>query len=246
MSRSIEPPAPKRPESESYAHLTSRLRRTLLCSRTTPLLPLFLCLLASVPAKAQDIEHPASGLPIPRSRLTPKDVDLAIRIASNGSVSFGSPVAAASPSSVRRSPTENTVLSRVEMAVGNKDESGSLFALVTTYNYERHETSSRLIDLTQESIVWERIANDGSAPLAPVETDEARRLALEDPRVRGLLGSFLDGVELEFLHPTITDAGHRLFGKRVALVLFKTENGYIADLPAVFANLTDAEVVLEL
>lgn len=131
------------------------------------------------------------------------------------------------------------------MTVGAKDEPDSLFAVVTTYSYGTHRTTRRLIDLRRESVVWERSADDGSAPLAPVEANEAKRLALEEPRVRGLLGSSLSGVELEILHPIIGDTGHPLFGKRVALVLFKAGNDYLADLPAVFANLTDADVFIE-
>ncbi len=230
MSKRIRPPAPERPSPGSPLDLASHHRHILVRSCARPLLTLFLFLLAPIPANAQEIDHPASGLPIPRSRLTPEEVELASRIAMSGSVA---------------SRAGKTVLSRVKMAVGDKDEPQSLLAVVTTYNYERHETSRRLIDLTRESIVWERIVSDGSAPLAQVEVEEARRLVLQDARIQGLVGSSLDGVELEFPHPIITDARHRLFGKRVVLVLFKTEDGYRSDLPAVFANLTDAEVLLE-
>ena len=209
------------------------------------LFALLLCLTASVPANGQNIEHPASDLPIPRSRLSSEEAERAIRIATDGSVTRRSSAAAASTSYLSSSPDDKTVLSRVEMAIGSKDKPDSVFAIVTTYNYDRHETSRRLIDLTREAVVWERIANDGSGPLAPVEMNEARRLALEDARIRGFLGASLENVDVEFLRPIIWDPEDPLFGKRIARLLFETENGYLADLPIVIANLTDAEIVLE-
>ncbi len=206
---------------------------------------LLLGLTASVPADGQDIEHPASGLPIPRSRLTSEEAERAIRIATDGSVTRLSSATVASPSYQSSSPDDRTVVSGVEMVAGNKDEPVSVFAIVTTYNYDRHETSRRLVDLTREAVVWERIANDGSGPLAPVEIDEAKRLALEDGRIRGFLGASPENVDIEFLRPTIRDPEDPLFGKRIAQLFFKTENDYVAGLPSVIANLTDGEIVLE-
>jgi len=204
-----------------------------------------LCLLSSVPLSAQQVDHPADGLPNPRSRLTPAEADRAVRVATGGAVTSWSPTSAA-PSSFARAPAAGgTVVSSVRMTVGRKDEPDSLFAVVTTYSYGTHRTTRRLIDLRRESIVWERSAADGRAPLAPVEEATAKRLALEDPRVRGLLGSSIGVVVLEILHPIIGDTGHPLFGKRVALVLFKAGHDYLAGLPAVFANLTDADIFIE-
>ncbi len=193
--------------------------------------------LVAVPAEAQQVDHPASGLPIPRSHLTPEDRDRAIRIATGGAVEPG---LARSPSRAGR-----TVVSRVEMTVGDKDDPESLFAVVTMYNYTRHETIRRVIDVARARIVSERVDNDGSAPLAPVETDQARRLVLGDSRIPQLLGASLDNVDLEFLNPLITDTRHPCFGKRVALVLFRKGRGYLTGPPSVCANLTDDEVVLE-
>lgn len=137
------------------------------------------------------------------------------------------------------------MISRVEMTVGDKADPESLFAIVTMYNYERHESIRRLIDVARARIVSERVANDGSAPLAPVETDQARRLVVGDSRIPQLLGASLDTVDLEFLNPLIADTRHPCFGKRVALVLFKKDRGYLTGPSSVYANLTDDEVVLE-
>lgn len=200
--------------------------------------PWLLCiLLVALPASAQQADHPASGLPIPRSHLTPEERDRATRIATGGAVE---------PGLARSfSRTDRVVVSRVEMTVGDKNDPDSLFAIVTMYDYERHETIRRLIDVVRGRIVSERVANDGSAPLAPVETDQARRLVLSDSRIPRLLGASLDAVDLEFLNPLITDTRHPCFGKRVALVLFRKDRGYVTGPSSVYANLTDEEVVLE-
>lgn len=202
------------------------------------LIALLICLAVEAQAGGQQTGHPADGLPVPRSRLTQEELDLAIRIATRGTAAAGA------RSYLRETSAGKTVLSRVEMTVGDKNDPDAVFAIVTAYNYERHETSRRLVDLTRGSVVWERVYNDGSAPLAPVERDRAIRLVLGDDRVRELLGEFLDDVEVEFLLPTFTGAASPFVGKRVAMALFKTEAGYLADLPTISANLTDGTVVV--
>ena len=196
-----------------------------------------LSLLAAVGVSAQQADHPAGGLPIPRSHLTPEDRARAIRIATGVAVEPG-----LTPSFSRAG---RTVVSRVEMTVGDKDDPESLFAIVTMYNYERHETIRRLIDLLRARIASEQVANDGSAPLAPVETDQARRLVASDSRIPQFLGASLDNVDLEFLNPLITDTRHPCFGKRVALVLFKNARGYLSGPSLVYVNLTDDAVVID-
>lgn len=200
-----------------------------------------LCLLlgiqAATPALAQNVAHPAGDLPVPRSHLTREELDLAIRVAVGGGVE--------SPSRRSADRIARTVVARAQLAVGDKKEPGSLHAIVTTYDYDRHRTTRSLVDLNRQETVRTRITNDASAPLAPVEMNEAGRLILEDSRVSRLLGASLNDVELEFLNPTIEDRDHPCFGKRVALVLFRTDRGYRTGLPPVFANLTDGVVVLE-
>ena len=214
------------------------------------LAPAFLLALAALPglgpaARAEELvsnlgqqpDDPTGGLRVPRSRLTPEELHLAIRIATTGSAQPGS-----RPSG--DAAGGKTVVSGVEMALGDKDDPESVLAIVVTYNYERHETSRRTVDLKQKRIVREDILGDASAPLATVEKDEARRLVLANARVRELLGSHLAAVEVGFLQPTLEDAGHPYFGKRIAHALFTAGSDYLG-LPAVLVNLTDGEVLVE-
>lgn len=190
------------------------------------------------PATGQETEHPASGLPIPPSHLTGEDMDLALSIGAGRFVRSGLLERRAD-----RSAAETTVFSGVEMVSDGKPD--SRLAIITTYNYERHETTRRLVDLNRKTVVEEHVSSDGSAPLAQVELVAAEHLVLADSRVRELLGSSFDGVQVGFLRTGTTSPDDPLFGKRTVAASFKTERGYLVGLPLVVVNLTDAKVVLE-
>ena len=198
---------------------------------------LFLSLSTSTVTTAQDSAHPASNLPIPRSHLTDAELSRVVQIGTSG-LSL-----VTDPSVLReKSSGEMTVLSSVEIVDDNKP--GSLLAIVTTYNYNRNETTRRLVDLVQNKVVDKQTTKGDGAPLAKVEKKAVEALVLDDPRIIKLLGPDINDVEVETLLTRTQNSEDQFYGKRVVVALLKTSRGYPQYLPKIFVNLTDSKVVI--
>ena len=213
----------------------------LICSVAALLLSLSI----STVMRAQDSGHPASNLLIPKSHLTDEEFDQAVKIGTRGPIitSFVcGPDLQRCFMFLEKSPEETTVLSSVESVDDNNTE--SRLAIVTTYNYTRNETTRRLVDLDRSEVVDEQTTKGSSAPLAEVETEVAKALVLNDPRIAKFLGPDMDGVEVEILLTGTQNSEDKFYGKRVVLALLKTSRGYPQSLPQIFVNLTDSEVVI--
>jgi hypothetical protein len=196
----------------------------------------FLCnlLLVIAPVLAQEREHPAAGLPVPRTSLTLEERSRALEVAVREGRIL-SPLALF-PDARRVDGAPRLVVSSIE-AVDGKNE-GRL-ALVTLYQYEGNVTIQRLVDLETGQIVSEERAENASAPLTEAELEYARALVLADDRVGRLLAPHPD-VRLEFLLTLTTEGDRELFGRRVAATLFRTPRGYLEH--QVYVDLTGGRV----
>jgi hypothetical protein len=191
-------------------------------------------LLSAPPILAQEREHPAAGLPVPRSSLTLEERSRALEVAVPERRIL-SPLAL-SPEARRADAGPRVVVSRIE-AVDSKDEGRRV--LVTLYQYDGGVTIQRLVDLDVGRVLSEERAETTSAPLAQVERDYARALVLADERVARLLAPHPD-VSLEFLLTLTTERDRELFGRRIAAALFRTPRGYLEQ--QVYVDLTAGRV----
>jgi hypothetical protein len=143
------------------------------------------------------------------------------------------------PDAVHSRGTPNrVVVSRVEAV---RTESGGRLAVVTTYQYEGNLTTSRMVDLDNNTIVSERISTDVGTPVGPVEADYARSLLMSDSRVQELIAPFQGSVDIGLIPTVITDPADPLYGKRIARAIINTPQGFVTGLQ-ISVNLTDATV----
>jgi hypothetical protein len=194
-------------------------------------------LLNAGPVLAQERDHPAAGLPVPRSSLTLEEQARALGIAVPERRVL-SPLAL-TPEARRADAAPHFVVSNLE-AVDAKDE--SRLALVTLYEYGSGVTVQRLVDLEAGRVVAEERADNVSAPLAEVERDYAKALTLADERVARLLAPH-PSVNVEFLLTLTTERDQELFGRRIVAALFRTPRGYL-EHPEVFVDLTGGRVIV--
>jgi hypothetical protein len=190
-------------------------------------------------AGAQD--HPAAGLPIPRSSLTPAEQARAIALAEpQAAISSAS---ALHPDNVSARNSANRVVVTGVQAVG-VDKTNERLAVVTSYQYEGNLTVNRLVDLNSGRVIEEDRVQNGGARFTNVEQQYARDLLMGDERVRRLVEPLQGQEQFDFLLSTTPDPSNPLYGKRVVNVLISTPEGYLAEVPRIAVNLTDAAVVV--
>jgi hypothetical protein len=190
-------------------------------------------------AIAQD--HPAAGLSIPQSSLTPAEQARAIALA-EPSAAINS-AAALHPDAVSARNSPNRVVVTDVQAVG-VDKTDQRLAVVTLYQYEGNLTVNRLVDLNSGRVVEEDRLQNGGARFTNVEQQFARELLLRDERVRRLIEPLQGRQTFDFLLSTTPDPNNPLYGKRVVNVLIGTPEGYLTEVPRISINLTDAAVVV--
>ena len=196
----------------------------------------FLTLLASIGvAYGQSTPHPAESLPIPLSHFTESEFQRAAQLGADEA--FRMTISSLDD----KSTSKLTVLSGVESVDANAPD--SRLALVTSYSYERNATIRRLVDLNTNTVVSESVTEDTSAPLAEIEKSLAQFLVLRDKRIVDLLGHDVVDVSVETLLTSAFDPDDRFFRKRVVLALLKTSRGYTSNLPKIFVDLTDSQVI---
>ena len=192
-------------------------------------------------AVAQDqSQHPAAGLSIPQSSLTPAEQARAIALAEPQTT-----ISAARelhPDVSARSGGNRVVVTEVQ-AVG-VDKTSERLAVVTSYQYEGNLTINRLVDLNSGRVVEEDRMQNGGARFTNVEQQYARELLMGDERVRRLIEPLGGTAQFTFLLTTTPDPNNPLYGKRVVNVLIGTPEGYLTELPRISINLTDAAVVV--
>jgi hypothetical protein len=198
-------------------------------------------LIVGMLASANGQQHPAAGLPAPRS-LTAAEQARAINSATpRGTV--------ASPAQLHPGSTRlpgspgRVVVSRVQpVAVDNPTQR---LAVVTTYEYDGNTTVNRLVDVETGAVLNEDRTSQGGAPIAEVESQFALQLLMADDRIRKLIDRYKGNSRFDLLLTTSEDPGNPLYGKRVVSALISTPYGYLADGPRITVNLTDATVILE-
>jgi hypothetical protein len=190
-------------------------------------------------ASAQD--HPAAGLSIPQSSLTPAEHARAIALAEPQAAI--SSAAALHPDAVQARNSPNRVVVTDVQAVG-VDKTNERLAVVTLYQYEGNLTVNRLVDLNSGRVVEEDRIQNGGARFTNVEQQYARELLLRDERIRQLIAPLQGRESFNFLLSTTPDPNNPMYGKRVVNVLISTPEGYLTEVPRISINLTDAAVVV--
>jgi hypothetical protein len=190
-------------------------------------------------AAAQD--HPASGLSIPQSSLTPAEHARAVALAEPSAAISSAAALHPEATSARNSP--NRVVVTDVQAVG-ADKTDQRLAVVTLYQYEGNLTVNRLVDLTSGRVIEEDRIQSGGARFTNVERQYARELLLRDERVRRLVEPLQGRETFDFLLSITPDPNNPLYGKRVVNVLVGTPEGYLTEVPRIYINLTDAAVVV--
>ena len=196
-------------------------------------LALVMVLLSAAKTSAQ--EHPAANLPVPRTTLSPAERARAVQIASPQQPAL-------SVFSLSSQDRARTVISNVQAVGAGKTD--KQLALVTIYQYQGNITLNRVVDLGSNQIVSEERIPNGAAPLAAVEVEYARSLALANDRVIQLVAPFHDTAKLEFLLTTTMDQNSPWFGKRTVSAVIRTPRGYVSG-PQITVNLTDGRVNVE-
>ena len=191
-------------------------------------------------AVAQD--HPAAGLSIPQSSLTPAEAARAIALAEPQAV-VSSAREQLHPDGVRARSGGNRVVVTDVQAVG-VDKTSERLAVVTSYQYEGNLTINRLVDLNSGRVVEEDRMQNGGARFTNVEQQYARELLMADERIRRLVEPLGSSAQFTFLLTTTPDPNNPLYGKRVVNVLISTPDGYLTEVPRISINLTDAAVVV--
>jgi len=115
-------------------------------------------------------------------------------------------------------------------------------ALVTLYQYSGDVTIRQVVNLDNGAVVGEARAERQTPPLAPVEVELARGLALADPRIATVVAPFANRLGVEALVASTSDRNDPLYGHRVAYLLFRTPEGYLANIGEVFVDLTTARL----
>jgi hypothetical protein len=198
------------------------------------------CMLAGASAQDPQQDHPAAGLSIPQSSLTPAEHARAIALAEpQAAISTAS---ALHPDAVHARSGPNRVVVTDVQAVGA--ETSERLAVVTLYQYEGNVTVNRLVDLNSGRVVEEDRMQGGGARFTNVENEYARQLLLADERVRRLVDPLQGQVTFNFLLSTTPDPTNPLYGKRVVNVIINTPEGYLTEVPRISVNLTDAAVVV--
>ena len=198
-------------------------------------------ILTGAGAQDQTRDHPAAGLSIPQSSLTPAEHARAIALAEPSAAI--SSAAALHPDAVHARTSPNRVVVTDVQAVG-VDKVNERLAVVTLYQYEGNLTVNRLVDLNSGRVVEEDRIQNGGARFTNVEQQYARELLMADERVRRLVEPLQGRESFNFLLSTTPDPNNPLFGKRVVNVLINTPDGYLTDVPRISINLTDAAVVV--
>jgi hypothetical protein len=143
------------------------------------------------------------------------------------------------PDAVHLRGTPNrVVVSRVEAV---RTDSGQRLAVVTLYQYEGNLTTSRLVDLDNNTIVNERVSRDVGTPVGAVETEYARSLLMSDQRIQQLLAPFQGAVEIGLIPTVISDPSDPLYGKRLVRAVINTPQGFVTGMQ-ISVNLSDATV----
>jgi len=198
------------------------------------------CVLAGASAQDQQ-DHPAAGLPVPQSSLTPAEYARAVALAEPQATVSSPSALHPDASSARNSPNRVIVTNVEAVAVDKTDQR---LAVVTLYQYEGNVTVNRLVDLNSGRVLDEDRIENGGAPFTNVEHEYARQLLLADDRIKKIIEPLQGQATFNFLLTVTADRNSPLYGKRVVNVLINTPEGYLTELPRISVNLPDAAVVL--
>ena len=195
-------------------------------------------------ALAQENVHPAANLPLPQASLTVSERNQAVEVAVPISA-LSSMLELMDPTNLLRTVVADVRLIRETPDDESREKLGERLVLVTLYRYEDDASIYRLVDLASNRVVREKKAVGVTPPLARVEADLARELALNNFDIRKKLGAQIDEVEVEFLLTSTSDESDPQFGHRVVYLLFKTPQGYLSSIGSVIVDLTDSVVLLD-
>lgn len=192
-----------------------------------PMFVAFICLLAAAPAAGQ--------IPGTASDDVPPQIASRVRA-----------VAEASPRLRSMLAEPRTVFIGVELVRRKGEEGRELAPLyrVLHYRYSDDSTISSLVDVGRARVTEESEARHAPVALAASELDEARTLALANPRVARALDRFRERLLVEPLVVRTSDPADPWFGRRIVRLLFRVGRDYVSD-PVVFVDLTRREVIVQ-
>jgi hypothetical protein len=124
-----------------------------------------------VGAHAQDPQHPAAGLTVPRSSLTPAERARAIALA-EPQAAISTP-SALHPDAVQARNSPNRIVVTDVRAV-SADKTDQRLAVVTLYQYEGNLTVHRLVDLSSGRVLEEDQIQNGGARFTNLEASFSR------------------------------------------------------------------------
>lgn len=135
-----------------------------------------------------------------------------------------------------------TLFIKVDLLPESQAETSQRLVMVHQYQYPHDQTILTMIDLHSRTVLKREILEHYSTALAPVEVEEAIRLARADGRLGPLLSlkpTHFDARPIQYAVPS-----EPLFGHRVVHLLMRHGGDYLVN-PQVFVDLTNETVHLE-
>jgi hypothetical protein len=135
-----------------------------------------------------------------------------------------------------------TLFIKVDLLPDSQAETNQRLVMVHHYQYSGDRTILTMIDLHSRQILKREILDHYPTALAPIEVEQAIRLASADPRLKPMLDlmpTHFDARPIQYAVP-----GEPLFGHRVVHLLMRHDRDYVVN-PQVYVDLTTDTVHLE-
>lgn len=117
--------------------------------------------------------------------------------------------------------------------------------MLTYYRYEGDLSIQVLIDLTARRVLEVKPRPHFFSPISVAESELAKQLALDDPRLSAALAPFRDRLVIEALTLRMTLPKDPLFRHRVVHLLFRSGSTYLMRTLRVLVDLTTEKVIVE-
>lgn len=117
--------------------------------------------------------------------------------------------------------------------------------ILTYYRYEGDLSIRILIDLTRRRVLEVKPLSHSYAPISTEESELAKKLALNDPRLNAVLRPYGDRLIVEVLTLWTTLPKDPLFRHRVVYLLFRSGSTYLMRQSRVLVDLTTEKVIIE-
>jgi hypothetical protein len=113
------------------------------------------------------------------------------------------------------------------------------------YRYQGDLSIRILIDLNRGRVLEVKQLPHVFAPISTEESEFAKKLAFNDPRLNTILAPYGDRLVVEVLTVRTTLPKDPLFGHRTVLLLFRSGSTYLIRQSKVLVDLTAEKVIIE-